>query len=80
MASALATPSAVRLGPMPRAMIPSVPALLPRMNPAITMSLPVLTKALVLMLASLAATDWLKSYASIKPTPEVLLLPRTMAV
>ena len=47
---------AARLGPMPRTTILSLPLLLPRMKPAMTMSSPVLTKARVLMLASFAGT------------------------
>ena len=43
---------AVRLGPMPRTIILSAPLLPPRMNPAITMLLPVPIKARVLILAS----------------------------
>ena len=43
------SPRSLRLGPSPRTMIGSSPPPLPRMKPAITMSLPVLTNARVLM-------------------------------
>ena len=79
-ARALGTPCAVRLGPRPRTAIVSLPLWLPRMKPAMTTLLPVLTKARVLMLASFAGTAWLRSYTSTKPTPEVLFLPLMMAV
>ena len=54
LARALGTPNSVRLGPIPRTTIRSLPLLFPRMKPAMTMSSPVLTKARVLMLASFA--------------------------
>src|ERR1700675_2165531 len=79
-ASALGTPKAVRLGPIPRTMTLSAPLPLPRMKPAITTSVPVLTKARVLILASLEAAARSRSYTSTKATPVVLLLPRTIAV
>ena len=47
-----------RLGPIPRTTIGSLLVPLPRMKPAITMSLPVLTKARVLMLPSFEAVAW----------------------
>ena len=77
--SALATPPAARLGPMPRAIILSGPPV-PRMKPAMTMSLPVPTNARVLILASFAEAAALRSYTSTNPTPAVLFLPRTIAV
>ena len=52
LASALGTPKAVRLGPIPRTTILLSPLFPPRIKPAITILLPVPTKALVLMLAS----------------------------
>ena len=79
-ARALGTPSGVRLGPIPRATILSLPLLPPSMNPAITILSAVSTKARVLMLASFAGTAWLRSYTSIKPTPKPLLLPLMITV
>ena len=53
LASALGTPSGVRLGPIPRTTTLVVPVFPPKINPAIMMSPPVATKPRVLMLPSL---------------------------
>ena len=52
LASTLVTPAAVRLGPSPRTITLSSPALFPSMKPAMTMLPPTPLKARVLILAS----------------------------